>query len=184
MEKVVYVSGMISGGGKLSAIEQKKHVNSAIQDAVKIWGMGGVYVICPHINSPWSHLEDGDQVLNKLMKTSCPQKAHTRILNADLSFLRRVDSLFMMKGWKGSKGAVIEHDCAKKHGIPIFYTLLSLRKFLKQRSHTCKTCGRVRQHLTKFAGLKFCNDCLPMVRNAADTIANADQKLFLKVPRM
>lgn len=42
-------------------------------------------------------------------------------MKADIKLLTDCDIVFMLKNWKHSKGARIEHFIAKKLGIPIIY---------------------------------------------------------------
>ena len=60
----------------------------------------------------------------------CPHKitehfqgAHTDelFLNVCKAWLKKCDCIFMMCGWRDSKGSVDEHELAIKMGIPIYY---------------------------------------------------------------
>lgn len=42
-------------------------------------------------------------------------------LKRDLKILNDCDAIFMLKNWKESKGAILEHWYAKRLGLKIFY---------------------------------------------------------------
>ena len=72
--------------------------------AVKLWKAGWA-VICPHMNTANF---DGE----------CPDDVW---LEGDLEFLRRVDAIYMLKAWRSSKGAMVEHQKAIEWGKQIIY---------------------------------------------------------------
>ena len=46
---------------------------------------------------------------------------YDEIMRVDLLLLELCDEIYMLKGWKESHGARIEHDTARRHGIRIRY---------------------------------------------------------------
>lgn len=50
-----------------------------------------------------------------------PLKSHDDYMDISLVWLEKADAVYMLCGWSTSEGAVIEHNHAKIHNIPIFY---------------------------------------------------------------
>jgi len=175
MRKLVYISGKIANGGKSPQKEENKNIEHARQVALKVWGIPGIYVFLPHLNSPWRNQKE----LLSVFKT----EPYDTILQADLDFMQKVDIMLMLTNWQESKGAIKEHDCAKKHGIPICYSVAELQEFMKKYHPTCSFCGRLRKGLKNEHSLKICKDCYPQVSQLVRTIQNKDNHNFIKIPR-
>lgn len=177
--KLVYISGPI---GTESNKSIERNVNEARELALKIWKIGHVYPIVPHLNSPWTTSKDSVKLFNDLFKST--DDPHSAILEADLAMLEYTDAIFMMPKWKSSAGAVIEHDYAIEHNIPVFYDLESLSIFLNRNPKQCKACKRIRKHLNDDYGGLFCNDCYPVIQSAVHSELQKDSGKFLKVPKL
>jgi nucleoside 2-deoxyribosyltransferase len=109
--KVVYVAGPFRGKDHF---EIHTNICNAEALALKVWRLGAV-AICPHLNT--AHFQN-----------AAPDDVW---LVGDLELLRRCDAVIMTADWQRSQGAVSEHEFAKHHGIPVFYTIYGLEDWLK-----------------------------------------------------
>jgi hypothetical protein len=73
-----------------------------------VWEMGH-FAFCPHMNTRF--FEE---------KTAL---TFERYMKGDLAFLNRCDAILMLPKWETSRGAVMEHDYALAHEMPIYYNL-------------------------------------------------------------
>jgi hypothetical protein len=100
-----------------AATEYGVHCNieSAGRLAVEIWRMGAV-CLCPHKNT--GHF--GGKISDE------------DILAGDLELLRRCDAVMVDVSLGRSGGMTGEIDLADDSGIPIFYSVRDLQKWLKE----------------------------------------------------
>lgn len=68
----------------------------------------------------------GYEVVNpaKVIDFMPKSATYDQIMEIDLVLLRQCDGIYMLDGWKESKGAVLEHDTAKRQGMKVFYSRL------------------------------------------------------------
>jgi len=102
----IYISGPITNHGK-------KSVTASFLSAeghIKRLGHASVNPLC--VEPPKDLREKRDIWLYCMRKT--------------IPMLMEADAVYMLKGWKGSKGAVIERNLALSLGIPVFYKLEDL----------------------------------------------------------
>ncbi len=174
--QIVYISGSITNGGKATSYEMEKNVAVAKKVALELWKIPDLYVICPHLNIP---LEI--------------EKSYDEILQLDLEFLNNVDFVFMMLGWKKSKGAVAEYEYAKHYGIPIMEenTVKQNIESLKNEIAVgitdsvgisqCRCCGKTRLRLNKTNGI--CIGCGYRVAYLNNTFKQQELVKFIPIPR-
>lgn len=178
MIKVIYVSGPISDGGRIEPLGRSKNREAGRKAALNVWlGVGNkAYVICPHINSPWADdlMADGKAKFEDVIKT-------------DLDFIEcHVDALYMMPTWKKSKGAVMEHDYAKKCGIPIFYEESKIIDYICKNNSLieCTSCGHLRYGMKTLLGRKVCKKCFDAAEKLSDDTIKDDRERYIPIPRM
>ena len=152
------------------------------QFALEAWKIQDTYIYTPHLNSPWNTDADIEIAFEKVFG-GVKRDAHALVLDADLALLRRVDIMVMMDNWKDSKGAIMEHDCAKKHGIPIVYGMAELKKYMKSKHRHCAICNRLRKGLQKVHNTRICKDCQPVVAEIVNWELNKDSAKFIKIPK-
>ena len=92
--KLVYIAGKYRANTEWG-LEQ--NIRQAEDAAIKLWQQGYV-VFCPHKNT--AHFGG-----------VCPDSVW---LDGDLEILKRCDVIYMLKGWRNSKGATAELELAKK----------------------------------------------------------------------
>lgn len=109
--KVVYVAGRYRDESAW-AIEQ--NIRKAEVEALSIWRMGAV-ALCPH---PMTRYYQG----------AAPDEIW---LGGMLELMRRCDAVYMVDGWKQSKGSIAEADEAVRLGIPVFVTMAKLERWIK-----------------------------------------------------
>lgn len=163
---IVYLSGPISNGDKIKINGQKKNVEKARKIAKRIWEMEGVYVICPHINTP---IHVG--------------LTYSILIEQDLKFLKSVDALLMFDGWENSNGALKEYEEAKSLGIRIFYDEDALKRFLKRKNIQCSMCDKARLGLKLIHNKKLCKNCYVKVEDIIKEEQLYDLRTFVKIPR-
>ena len=108
---IVYISGPISNGGKDSSSVMKNNRAKAKTLAMKLWNIKDIYVICPHLNSPW---ESADEFSETGM-------AYAEMISKDCEILKKCDCVIMMKDWETSKGSKLEYEYAINNKIPVFH---------------------------------------------------------------
>ena len=109
--KLVYVAGPYRGP---NAWVIEYHIRCAEALALKVWQLGAA-CICPHANTRFFQGAAPDEVW----------------LAGDVEIMRRCDAVLMTQKWQASAGALAEHNEAHRRGIPIFYELGDLEKWLK-----------------------------------------------------
>jgi hypothetical protein len=108
--KLVYVAGPFRGPNAW-AIEN--NIRRAEALALRVWEAGAV-AICPHANTRFFQHVGPDE----------------RWLNGDLVILGRCDAVIFTHDWKRSKGALAEYEYARHRGLPCFYSIGGLKKWL------------------------------------------------------
>lgn len=128
MKKIIYISGKIEPRGNDKGT-YKEYVQIGKDAAVKLWNMG-YGVLCPHGNTDIDH--------SKITVT------YDDFIEADLIMLDGCDCIFMLRNWKSSKGAKIEHAFAIKNNIPILYTMKEAGEFVKKNRGRCYITNKIR----------------------------------------
>jgi nucleoside 2-deoxyribosyltransferase len=108
--KVVYVAGPFRGPDHWAIAE---NIRNAERLALEVWRAGAA-VLCPHANT--AHFQD-----------AAPDRVW---LDGDLELLARCDAIVMTPDWQRSSGARAEEAFARERGIPVFYTIETLREWL------------------------------------------------------
>jgi hypothetical protein len=96
-KEIVFLSGKYRG-------DIQQNINKARLVSQKLWQQGFI-VICPHLNTA-----NFDGI--------CPDDIW---LNGYLEILKRCDSIYMMKDWEQSQGAVKELSLAKELDKKVHY---------------------------------------------------------------
>lgn len=102
--ELVFVSGKY--GGKTKS-EVTQNIMRAEEVAVKLWRRGFA-VLCPHLNT----------ILFDLHYPDIPRETY---LEGDLEMLKGCNSIYMMRGFKQSEGAMAELRLALKLGLKVYY---------------------------------------------------------------
>jgi len=108
--KVVYTAGPYNAPTHWG-IEQ--NIQRARVAAAQVWALGAA-CICPH-------------AMTAHMSGCCPEE---NFYEGDLEIVRRCDALLMIEGWENSTGAKREKDEADAKGIPVFFSLATLKLWL------------------------------------------------------
>lgn len=110
---VVYISGPLGASTIDGWFTNTMKARSACRE---LWILG-VTPICPHLN-------------NLLMEGAI---SYDEYLLGDLELVKRSDAVLMIGDWKDSKGAIQEREFAGFHNIPIFYTMIKLRWWVREQ---------------------------------------------------
>lgn len=100
MNKIIYISG--SYRSKWGVIGVIINIWKARRVAVRLWKEGWI-VICPHTNS-----------------ILMPEKG-IDFIQGDCEIVRRSDAIYMMKGFRNSRGAMTEYGVALHHKKEIIF---------------------------------------------------------------
>ena len=100
MNKIIYVSGAYRS--KYGLMGVLWNIYKARRVALRLWRENWI-VICPHLNT-FLFPEDGIDYIN-----------------GDCEIVRRCDAIFMLRGFRNSKGAMIEYGIALHHKKEIIY---------------------------------------------------------------
>ena len=107
LSRLIYVAGKYRAPSKAGVEANIADAETATIGLVRAgWG-----VICPHKNT--SGFEKFEKIWKDLSSDTW--------ITMDLTILERCDAIFMLRGWKESKGANIEYTLAKSLGIQIFH---------------------------------------------------------------
>ena len=98
--KVIYISGKITG---------VKNYREHFQHARIRLEMRGIFAIDP--------VKIGDKLERTLGRTP----TYAEYLIDDIKYLLTCDGVYMLKGWRRSKGARLERAIAKLCGLSIYY---------------------------------------------------------------
>ena len=107
---IVYIAGLYSTG------DVDINIQTARQVAIKVWE-AGFTAITPHLNT--IHFE-----------TDCKCK-YEDYIEGDLEIVKRCDCIYLIGGWRYSKGATKEYYEAKKLGIKVFQSFEELKRYYK-----------------------------------------------------
>lgn len=110
--KVVYVAGPFRGPDHWAIAE---NIRNAERLALEVWRLGAA-CLCPHANT--AHFQN-----------AAPDDVW---LDGDLEMLSRCDAVLMTPDWERSSGARAEHEFAKQRGIPAFYCVGSLARWVSR----------------------------------------------------
>jgi len=102
--KVIYIAGQYSGKTINDTFE---NIIRARRAAYRLWNQGYA-CICPHTNSMFMDGEDIDATREMFIR-------------GDLEILSRCDAIYMLKNWRASRGAIMEHTEAQLLGLEIIY---------------------------------------------------------------
>ena len=103
--KLVFISGRITAPTLYQVDENVRHARTASIKLMK----RGYAVFCPHLNT----LNMGG-VLHK-----DPEEDFERWIAMDLEILSRCDTIFMLRGWRQSRGSKREYAKAKELRLEI-----------------------------------------------------------------
>ena len=98
--KVIYIAGPYRSDCENGVFE---NIVGARRVAVRLWQEGWA-VICPHTNSFFMGSRLGDD----------------KFIEGDLEILSRCDAIYMLDGWRDSKGVKAELEKAKELGLEIW----------------------------------------------------------------
>lgn len=113
MSKLVYVSGPMTATLDYPCV--KKNVARLEAKARELFGLG-LYPICPVFS--WF---DNDPDLMRKIELDVYGNLYEQIIALDLELITRCDEMYMLCGWKTSRGASREHAHALVHQLPIMY---------------------------------------------------------------
>lgn len=105
--KVVFVSGRISAP---TMVEYHRNIEHADKVALKL-RKRGYAVFCPHKNSEWQS--------GALRRD--PEEDFEEWMIRDMEILSRCDMVYMLKGWRQSRGSKREYQKAKELGKEILF---------------------------------------------------------------
>lgn len=168
MKKLIYTAGKYSDA---TLNLTKKNIQKAKEMSLEIWSLGAG-AICPHLNS---YLFDYKNQTTATWKD---------FLDADIKMIDGCDAIYMVNGWKNSKGAITEYEHAKKSHIKVITNKKDLKKFIQKSHKRCAFCNKIRTYYRK----SFCSKCFKLVQKLKEQ-HNEDyfkelNKGFLLVPRL
>lgn len=105
--KVVFISGRITAPTSFQMAENVRHARMVSIKLMK----RGYAVFCPHLNTV-----NMGGVLHK-----DPEEDFERWIAMDLELLSRCDIIFMLRGWRQSRGSKREYAKAKELGLEVLY---------------------------------------------------------------
>ena len=112
--KVIYIAGKYTDN---CAYKVDLNIDMAKRYAIKVWQMGAV-ALCPHTNS--AHMEGAT--------------SDQGFINGTKELMRRCDAIFVCPNWETSSGTKGEIAEATLLEMPVFYDLISLKKWLEENS--------------------------------------------------
>lgn len=95
---MIYISGGITG---FTNEEYMKHFDRAEDD---LWDFGYEKIINP-----------------ANVSSMLPELSHSEYMTVCMALLSLCDSIYMLKGYERSKGAMMELEYAKEHGYKVVY---------------------------------------------------------------
>lgn len=111
-DKVIYVSGKYTGNPD----QIKENIAVARSYSMRIWELGFI-ALCPHLNT--MHFE---------RDCGCDYEDY---MDGDMVLVERSDAMFMIPGWKDSKGACRERAYMIQLEKPVFTKLKTLEHWMK-----------------------------------------------------
>lgn len=112
---VVYVAGPFRGP---TPWDIECNIRRAEALALEVWRAGAA-CICPHTNT-------------RFFDKAAPDKVW---LEGDIEILRRCDALILTEDWERSSGARNEREEAINLGLTIFYNVMDLARWMRQRRY-------------------------------------------------
>ena len=116
--KLVYVAGKFRGNthpeNGYNQYEQEKNIRVAEQLAHAVWLTGKAVGVCPHS-------------MTRFWQGSAPDELW---LKGDIVLMLRCDAVLMCANWQDSAGAREEKRIAEENGIPVFYNMEDLKRWL------------------------------------------------------
>lgn len=95
--------------------EQEKNIRLAEECALRLWHLGAI-VLCPHTNT-------------RNFQGAAPDEIW---MEGDLELMRRCDGVFLVPGWKKSKGSLIEVAKAQEWHLHIFKSFNQVHEYLQE----------------------------------------------------
>lgn len=117
LPKRIFVSGAFrayNAEGEIDAFGVLQNIMRAMALGLAVARTGKAFPFIPHGNS-------------FCLEGSAPADIWER---GDLAWLAVSHAILMMPDWQKSKGATAEHEFARAHGIPVFYSLDGLLEWL------------------------------------------------------
>ena len=114
--KLIYIGGPFRSpapNGQQNHWGIQTNVMRAMALALEVWQRGHA-ALCPHANTMFFQNAAEDAVW----------------LAGDLEMLRRCDAILLTENWEQSAGARNEVSAARQAGLPVFYTIDDLDRFL------------------------------------------------------
>ena len=108
--KLVYIAGPYRGASEWEVVQNIRRAEAL---ALQVW-QSGAACICPHKNTALLGGAADDSVW----------------LEGDLEMMKRCDAVLCTDDWRRSNGAIEEVRIATEVGIPIFYKLTDLQKWM------------------------------------------------------
>jgi len=137
--KIVYIAGAFRGK---DAWVMETNVREAEKLALEVW-RAGAGCVCPHANT-------------RFFQGVLPDDFWLR---GDIGILALCDALLMVPGWERSEGATAEHAEALRLGIPVFYYLEDLEKWLDENQQMSPDqeahLRRVKAHILRRIDAKY-----------------------------
>lgn len=96
--KLIYIAGPYSNHNESGVFD---NIMRARAKAFELW-KAGYAAICPHMNTAFMGL------------------TYEEVIPGDLEMLSRCDAIYLLKGWRQSKGAVREWKRAAARGLDIY----------------------------------------------------------------
>lgn len=109
--KLVFVAGPYRSSSEWGVF---KNIRNAETLALALWNMG-LAVICPHKNTERFGGAAPDQLW----------------LDGSLEMVRRSDAVACVPNWEQSEGARGEVELARQSGIPVFFSIDEVERWLK-----------------------------------------------------
>jgi hypothetical protein len=135
--KLIYVAGPFRGP---TPWDVEQNIRRAEAVALGIWEMGAA-ALCPHTNT-------------RFFDKTATDKTY---LDGTLEMLRRCDAVVMLQRYTRSQGALNEQFEAQRLGLPIFYEVPELEKWLDDvdptRSVTPLSDRKVELHTAAVGGV-------------------------------
>ena len=113
----------------IRVLNSAKENSPALLTGVAVAGVIGTFLLTDHAAVRANHIladaYDHDEIPKDLPPAE-KAKIHLKLtwkeyMQIDLRALRLCDSIYMMKGWRNSRGARIEHWFAKRIGLKVYY---------------------------------------------------------------
>ena len=111
--KIIFIAGPYRATSEWQVFQNIRRAEAL---ALELWQIG-IGVICPHKNT--EHF--GGATLDSVW------------LDGALEMVRRCDAVVCTPNWEESEGARGEVELAQRIGLPVFYSLTEVRRWLKSQ---------------------------------------------------